>query len=434
VPTHWTYKPFDRSDGLFQGDIIAREPLLGVLGEVHKHFCDPKYLAFIVVTQTCDLVVRSGVCKTRYIGLAVVRSLASVLPELLDEMLQPSISGVYPEEDRQRCEELLHRVLNQNEQAHGMVYIHPDGDIGIGEPAVALLRVSITLRAREHYRILQDARVGRMDTEYRNKMGWLAGNLYSRIDTTDWRERTQGDQLEDGIISQLLNAPNDGLKPLWLPSSWLRIASTKADLKALPREDLEATIKSFAPKPPLDVAIAEIEKLTENLRRDFSDKPADFFHAALSSDPCLTALLLPIVRSAVKTSVVPLSADRLLEFEEVLAATDSLRDFVVKSVKDAINTFHSRRGPRHVTQFVDLLNDLPILALAADLITECAEKAFGRDCRDALDKAVRNTKPSPALIEHLKCQIHLSIQETIAKRLTNRLENSSSFKSALRSR
>lgn len=257
VPTHWTYRSFNQSDDLFQGDIIAREPLLDLLGKVHSHFCDPKYLAFIVITQTCDLVVRKSRCKSQYISLAVIRSISSLLPDLLTEMCCPAAPGVYPEESRLEVEEFLQRVLNQNEQAHGMVYLYPDGDLGFAEHAVALLRVSISLRSKEHYDSLRKARVGRLDTEYRNNMGWLAGNLYSRVDTTDWGEREGGDELQKAIIKNILGTPIAGRIPLWFPSSWLQAAQKKEDLKKVEVGSLEAFIRSHAPKPPVDVAVAE---------------------------------------------------------------------------------------------------------------------------------------------------------------------------------
>ena len=152
-PTHWTYRECKPTDGLHQGDIIARESLLDVLNLVHKHFTDPKYLAFIVLTQTCDLVVRKKVCKAKHISLAVIRPLAALMPSVLEEMCQSPCPGIFTRDRRKDAEEFLHRVLNQNEQVNGWVYLHPDADVGIGEPAVAMLRISISLRggALQHH-------------------------------------------------------------------------------------------------------------------------------------------------------------------------------------------------------------------------------------------------------------------------------------------
>jgi hypothetical protein len=173
LPTHWTYENFDSSADLYQGDIIARtEPLLRVLGAVHRHFCDEKYLAFLVTTQTCDLVLRKRQrCKAKHINLAVIRSLEDLIPGLLEEECGSAFKGVYRLEAEDEARKLLARILNQNEQAHGIFYLHPDADVRIAVPAVSLLRVSIALRAADHYAELRQARCGRLSIEYRNKLG-----------------------------------------------------------------------------------------------------------------------------------------------------------------------------------------------------------------------------------------------------------------------
>ena len=61
---HWTYCTFDPSSDLQQGDILSRtDELLAVLKNVHSYFCDERYLAFIVVTQSCDLVRRKAILE-----------------------------------------------------------------------------------------------------------------------------------------------------------------------------------------------------------------------------------------------------------------------------------------------------------------------------------------------------------------------------------
>ncbi|MHB1561824.1 MAG: hypothetical protein ACYC61_30610, partial [Isosphaeraceae bacterium] len=160
MPSHWTYEETPPDGDLYQGDIILRtEPLLNVLGSVHRYFCDEKYLAFIVITQTCDLVVRGGECKASYINLAVVRSLESMMRGILDAKCKTPLAGVYYEDGRAEINELIERIINQNEQTLGLFYLEPDGDLKLAVGAVALLRVTIALRA-QHYQDLKDARIG----------------------------------------------------------------------------------------------------------------------------------------------------------------------------------------------------------------------------------------------------------------------------------
>ncbi len=63
-PSHWTYGLFAPTDDLQQGDIIRRsDTLLQVLSEVLSHFCDERYTAFLVLTQSCDLNWRGIVTR-----------------------------------------------------------------------------------------------------------------------------------------------------------------------------------------------------------------------------------------------------------------------------------------------------------------------------------------------------------------------------------
>jgi hypothetical protein len=140
------------------------------------------------------------------------------MPTVLKEMCQSPCSGIFTRDRRKDAEEFLHRVLNPNEQVNGWVYLHPDAEAGIGEPPVAMLRISISLRAAEHYDTILKARCGSLDTEYRNKLGWLTGNLYSRIDTADWGDKDKGEEDEKAIIKDLLDGQTGPRPPAWLPA------------------------------------------------------------------------------------------------------------------------------------------------------------------------------------------------------------------------
>lgn len=184
---HWTFEDFDPKSDLQQGDILRPTGgLRKVFEEVHPHFCDEKYLAFVVISQTCDLVLRDdGECSARYINVAVVRSLADVFQSLLSTVCDPIHEGVYSDRERSRATDLLARIFNQNEQKLGLFYLFPDGEVEIGEDAVAFLRISVAFRS-DHYELMRDARCGRLQSEFANKLGWLVGNLYSRVGTPDW--------------------------------------------------------------------------------------------------------------------------------------------------------------------------------------------------------------------------------------------------------
>lgn len=262
MATHWTYTDFESDADLAQGDILARtDDLVALLESVHSHFSHDKYLGFLVLTQTCDLVQRKSkaglVCKTPYISVAAVRPLAAVLPKLLDEICGVGVERVYADERRTQADNLVERILNQNEQALGLFYLHPDSDSGIAEAAVAMLRVSISFRS-EHYELLRAARRGTLSHEFRSKLGWLKGNLYSRVDTTDWTEEESRSTEFKQLKRSLLGASG----ATWAKRSWLREArNAGVDLTEMTREDAIAKLKELAPPSPKEIAVERVKEI-----------------------------------------------------------------------------------------------------------------------------------------------------------------------------
>jgi len=261
MATHWTYEKVECPDApLMQGDVLWPKPeLKRLFKDVHPYFCDPKYIAFIVTTQSCDLIQREGKpCKADYINLAVIRDLESCLSQFFDNVCQKVADGVYFEHSKTAALQLLERILNQNEQALGLFYLHPDSDtIGIADYAVALLRVSVAVRAKEHYQLLQGVRTGRLSAEFRNKLGWLVGNLYSRVGTPDWSDKEEGEIEMNRIIQQLVESD---------PYFWVRRSLVNAVRKAgvsverIPSTELPSVLREHDPGP-FKEQIAEAAKL-----------------------------------------------------------------------------------------------------------------------------------------------------------------------------
>jgi len=264
-PTHFTYIEFKKTEDLAQGDILQpTEELNSIFKTVHPHFLDNKYSAFLVLTQTCDLVRRKynkHKCKTRYVNIAVIRPLEDVLLYLLNKVCEKAeikgqtVPGVYLEESKQRAKMLLQRIFNQNEQAFGLFYLHPDAAVKIAVPSVALIQVSIALRASEHYEKILNARCGRLTSEFRDKLGWLIGNLYGRIATTDLSNNTI-----KGLTQDYLNNFNM-LKnlPLWIPRKNCNEAKKhNIQIEEISREEVYSRLCDIPIKTPLEQAIDRI--------------------------------------------------------------------------------------------------------------------------------------------------------------------------------
>jgi hypothetical protein len=201
TPIHPTYQEIkDVNSDLQQGDILRpSEELLSIFHKTYNDIFDKGYLAFIVLTQTCDMVRRKDdnsetkKCKSKIINLAGVRLLEDIWSSLVDRVCckatigGQAIPNVYELDTRSKAHELLNRIINQNAQAEGLFYLHPDGAVEIGNPAVALLQVSIGIGI-QHYEKLIEARSGRLAGQFQSKLGWLVGNLFSRVATDDLKE------------------------------------------------------------------------------------------------------------------------------------------------------------------------------------------------------------------------------------------------------
>ncbi|MFO0837410.1 MAG: hypothetical protein U1D55_02710 [Phycisphaerae bacterium] len=250
-----------------QGDILLpTDDLRESLNVAHRWFNDPKYLGFMVISQTCDLVRRAGdLCKTPYTEIAVVRPLRPYMLALLRQQCDWIGDRYFPATERNRANELLDRVINQNEAALGLFYLHPESEIGIAEESVVLLRVSIALRSNEHYGTLMDARRGRLHPEFANKLGWLCGNLYSRVGIRDWKEDEQDKETAEAIKRRLLE-DSDGTSPRFVdcPKSFLKeLRQGKVDLRCATADQIEAKIAKYQSKPYKESALDAVVRVLE---------------------------------------------------------------------------------------------------------------------------------------------------------------------------
>jgi hypothetical protein len=261
MPAHWTYAPFEATADLEQGDILRpTDALQTVFSEVHPHFRDSKYLAFLVATQSCDLVLRGRTPKAAYINLSAVRPLSHVIEKILGEVAEPAGAGIFRTSAKSEAHRLLERVINQNEQAIGLFFLHEDSDAGIAETAIAFLRVTVALRSDRHYETLKAARVGRLTPEFRAKLGWLIGNLYSRPATPDWNDKLGGKKACDSLISQYISEAR------WIDDEIVERAKADGiDLALASPVSLEA----LRPPSKIEKALTELEEELKKIVPDF---------------------------------------------------------------------------------------------------------------------------------------------------------------------
>lgn len=282
MPAPWEYKNVALDDDLAQGDVLIPSPeLQDLFGEVHPHFSEPKYVAFLVTTQTCDLVRRDGGCSAQYISLAVVRFLSEILWKLLDDECRRVRKGCYVDKHYSRAQQLLTRLFNQNEQAMGLFYLYPDARLELSHDAVAFLRVSVAFRV-QHYNTLCQARRVRVPSEFANKLGWIAGNLYSRIGTPDWQEA----ELK-GIVNDYLSS-DSGARTVWIKEAIVKqLRKDGVDVGQLTLEELRSKVRTNLPAPK-QVGISRIIEVVKEVFPDINDKPLGRLQTRLKNDTVLT--------------------------------------------------------------------------------------------------------------------------------------------------
>lgn len=261
VELHWTYREIKKESNLEQGDILVPSPELKALLEVvHPHFAKPKYVGFLITTQTCDLVRRGdGEPKTPYINLAVIRPLAQVSEKLFAKVASPLAPGIYPKQAKGAVEENLKKLFNQNEQSLGLFFLQTDIDSGIGEPSVAFLRVGVAVRAT-HYDTLIKCREGGLRADFQAKLGWMCGNLFDRPSTPDWGENDGGKKGLKELISTWVAAGDLGI--IWMDKEIAARAAERGwELASLTKEQL----KQITPKPPLEQALEAMSEIARKL-------------------------------------------------------------------------------------------------------------------------------------------------------------------------
>ena len=118
-----------------------------------------------------------------------------------------------------------------------------------------MLRVSIALR-RQHYETICQARRLSLIDSYSAKLGWLVGNLYSRIATKDWEDREESPEASKTQCDRILEESNVDNKFKWQNLKILRetAKASKTNLNSITKDNLEDFLKSHPLPDKIEVA------------------------------------------------------------------------------------------------------------------------------------------------------------------------------------
>lgn len=238
----FTYCPCSDGD-IQQGDILKKTAALSqLLEQIHPFYKNDDYTHFIVLTQSCDLVRRDGKePKARYITLAAVRPLQLVLERELEKYQNPfsKCAMVCKVSARERLSFFVSQLLNNNSSEY--FYLHSQPEVGFVERSCAFLRLSVSIKASLHYKTCYEARLLSLNSLFQAKLGWLVGNLYSRVGTDDWvpKQTTQAEfEAEvEGILEEICQ---------WVDDKRLKASQATAgdDISAKSRDELRRHIHS----------------------------------------------------------------------------------------------------------------------------------------------------------------------------------------------
>mgnify|MGYP003573616146 CR=1 FL=1 len=99
----------------------------------------------------------------------------------------------------------LRNIVNYRDTKNGYFYLHPESTISLKDASVIDLRTILSLRSTLHYDQLLKSRVSSINEEYSNKLGWMLGNMFSRVPLYEWDELSM-DVSENEVIEGLLQS------------------------------------------------------------------------------------------------------------------------------------------------------------------------------------------------------------------------------------
>jgi hypothetical protein len=273
-----------------QGDVLERTSAIdNLLKVVHPHFHGRmKNLFFMVLTQSCDLVQRKagGGCKAPYITIAPVRSLDSVIERHLAQLPSPNALAEVPvlsAKAKSKASEFLVRLFNNNEQG----YFYLDGeDTVLPCQCVAFLNLSIAIKANEHYGKCLEAKRLQLTDVFQAKLGWLVGQIYSRVGTDDLPQEV----LTKKVQSALKDAA------LWIDDSKVTVleeayAQLNADGQGVPMTSAQVAQAISRAKTRKQQVMNQVASVLSKALGEDQAELAQRLRKRLESDAALTALL-----------------------------------------------------------------------------------------------------------------------------------------------
>jgi hypothetical protein len=251
----FVFRDVEKTDwsSLQQGDVLIRNTeLQDALAQAHQYYANASdYRYFMILTQSCDLVRRDGTKpKSPYITLAAARPLQVLVERYIskyDLNLDAAIR-ICDKKHENRIVSLLERLLHNTEPSY--FFIKAGSHKNIPDDLCVFLALSVALRIA-HYDECVRAKIAQLDDVFQAKVGWLAGNLYSRVGTPDLEEKERDpEQLKAAFYEQALRS-----QTAWLSTTQAR--ELKRLLKGREREhsEDEGDLRALIAQIPDDITL-----------------------------------------------------------------------------------------------------------------------------------------------------------------------------------
>ena len=291
---HFTYVDNIDLNSLKQGDVIKKtEHLSNIIQEVHPYFKESTYTHFLILTQSCDLVLRDGKCSSRYITIAAIRPLEEAVrrkaKELTSTIIEKTTNQLIGEKTYSKLSDFLTSLLNNN--INDYFYLHSEPAFDLIEPSVAFLRVSIALKSELHYDTCLSSKIMELDDSFKAKLGWLVGNLYSRVGTVDWVPGTLEQQSFNSQVKKQLDSYFTLIPNIIDTEKEILKTYNPEQIKNFTLDELIAIVKNIRVQNKKEKIIQQIEEIIVNSNSIKEGYNIAKLVAKMKNDPVLNSLL-----------------------------------------------------------------------------------------------------------------------------------------------
>ena len=247
---------------LNQGDVLFKtQDLIDVLSQAHNYYADASdYTHFMVLTQSCDLMRRGKPFpKARYITLAAIRPLDVVVERLIKKYSFGDFKFPLPVCDKNNeilVRQALERLLHNTED--GLFFLKKDSHPQIVNELCVFLPLSVSVR-NEHYDACLKSKIAQLTDIFQAKVGWLVGNVYSRVGTPDIEEiESEADKFKSEFFEEIVYQ-----KSAWLSSPQLK--SLKESLKVWERDNPNTELDKTSALELVSAVPDMLEMITERI-------------------------------------------------------------------------------------------------------------------------------------------------------------------------